>query len=285
MQEIGTHAVMDCSLGQCLRYFRFGKQHFSLHSFSLPLWRKCMGAVDFNDKMVCVKRPQVSRARFSMRSSLRRNSGHTDARETSGSSPSTTCVSCVLRSISATKEGESDHNVCGESSQEGEDILQLWRLRKLPVPEERLNLLAGLAHKDGVLALKWMTMFMQYVFSLYYIHKMYRFIVYLWSSYSKNASFYMKNYKMWFVSQPSWIYWQPFWRVNESGFTLDSGESISLGFNMVSTEDTQTLLAIACNLFQEQVGSSKTLMRIHPWETEWSTESLTICLARLALVI
>ena len=34
--------------------------------------------------------------------------------------------------------------------------------------------------------------------------------------------------------------------------TLDSGESRSLGFTMVSTEDTQTLLAIACNnLFQE----------------------------------
>ena len=33
--------------------------------------------------------------------------------------------------------------------------------------------------------------------------------------------------------------------------TLDSGESMSLGFTMVSTEDTQTLLSIACNLFQE----------------------------------
>ena len=32
--------------------------------------------------------------------------------------------------------------------------------------------------------------------------------------------------------------------------TLDSGESMSLGFTMVSTEDTQTLLSIACNLFQ-----------------------------------
>ena len=33
--------------------------------------------------------------------------------------------------------------------------------------------------------------------------------------------------------------------------TLDSGESMSLGFTMVATEDSQTLLAIACNLFQE----------------------------------
>ena len=70
-----------------------------------------MGAVDFNDKMcrldkdktrhthtrcMCGTTASVSRGHFSRRSSLRRNSGSTNARETSGKSPPKSSTSWLV---------------------------------------------------------------------------------------------------------------------------------------------------------------------------------------------